>query len=92
MKYGDSRTQDSILLKAVTGKSNTQSRIDEAGWAQDSEVYKVGVTRSGSRRWRKEQSPAGENDGSILAHDKSGEGPMPPGMVIVRTTEVNVTR
>lgn len=91
MKHSDSQFSDSVALKEVNNGSQMYSgNPDEGGQnaAHNSNVYQVGISRSGSKHWRT-QSAAGESDDSILAHDDSRTPAR--GMVILRTTEVNVT-
>lgn len=93
MKQGDSLSQgqDSFAMKSIGGASQVQSsRIVAEGQGYGNETYRASVMRTSSRRWRR-QNQTGDSDENILGHCDAGQPGVPSGMVIVRTTEVDVT-
>lgn len=92
MKHNGDHTPGSFAMKNLS-EASSQSRTRDP-YDEDVMLGKESYSaEAGVGRGRRVRSQAGESDESILPHqDTSGRLSPPRGMMIVRTTEVNVTR
>jgi hypothetical protein len=94
MKHNDMRPSDNFAMKNMSGGSQSTGRdpySENAVLGKETYTVQAGRGRALSRP----KSEAGESDETILDHEITmGErrSVLPRGMMIVRTTEVNVSR
>jgi hypothetical protein len=94
MKHNDMRPSENFAMKNMSGGSQSTGRdpySEDAVLGKETYTVQAGRGRALSRP----KSEAGESDETILDHEITmGErrSVLPRGMMIVRTTEVNVSR